>query len=218
MVRILLADGHVIVRCGLSAFLKLRSDFRVCAEASNGREAIDLAIETKPDVAIIDIDLPVINGIEATRSIRRGTPETEILIFTAEINENLMREAIRAGARGYLLKSGADEQVVAAIDSLAQHRAFYSGAVSPRLFEAVTPRVNGAHAHNGVSNCARLTTREREILRLVAEGYSSKRIALLLGISYKTVETHRAAAMRKLQLRSVAAIVRYAVREKLIQA
>jgi DNA-binding NarL/FixJ family response regulator len=216
MVRILLADDHLIIRSGLSAFLKTRSDFCVCAEASDGRAAIDLAIETKPDVAVIEIALPVINGIEATRLIRRGTPETEVLIFTTEINEDLMREAVCAGARGYLLKSEADEQIVIAIDALAKHRAFYSTAVSQRLFESLVPQADDDHHcddHGG-----RLTGREREILRLIAEGYSGKRIALLLGISHKTVETHRTAAMRKLQLRSVAAVVRYAVREKLIQA
>jgi DNA-binding NarL/FixJ family response regulator len=123
-----------------------------------------------------------------------------------------MREAICAGARGYLLKSEADDQIVKAIDSLARHRAFYSSAVSERLFENFSLQVGGDNIQ------ARLTGREREILRLIAEGHSSKRIALLLGISHKTVETHRAAAMRKLQLRSIAAIVRYAVRERLIQA
>jgi DNA-binding NarL/FixJ family response regulator len=210
MVRILLADDHLIIRGGLCAFLQTRSDFCVCAEASNGRAAIDLAIEKMPDVAVIEIALPVINGVEATRLIRRASPETEVLIFTAEINEDLMKAAISAGARGYLLKSEADEQIVMAIDALAKHRAFYSTAISQRLFESLVPQT--------FDDGGRLTSREREILRLIAEGYSGKRIALLLGISYKTVETHRAAAMRKLQLRSVAAVVRYAVREKLVQA
>jgi len=213
MVRILLADDHRIVRRGLCAFLQSRSDFHICAEASNGREAIDLAIEKKPDVAVIDLELPVINGIDATRMIRRGAPETQILIFTAEITETLLREAICAGACGYLLKSEADDQIVTAIDALAQGRAFYSIAVSQKLFE----RAAGVNTHR-MNGGLPLTTREREILRLIAEGHSGKRIALLLGISYKTVETHRAAAMRKLQLRSIAGIVRYAVREKLIQA
>jgi|SRR5216683_816267 DNA-binding NarL/FixJ family response regulator len=210
MVRILLADDHIVVRSGLRAFLEARADFSICAEASNGREAVDLAVRKKPDVAILDLTLSVLNGVEATRQIRRGVPETEILIFTARVNEDLVREALYAGARGYLLKSETDDQIIKAIESLARHHAFFSGLVSESLLDNLIQ-------HSDPS-AARLTAREREIVRLVAEGNSSKTIAIMLGISMKTVDTHRTAAMRKINVRSVADVVRYAIRTKLIEA
>lgn len=210
MVRILLADDHIVVRSGLRSFLEARSDFSICAEASNGREAIDLAVRKKPDVAILDISLSVINGVEATRQIRRGVPETEILIFTARADESLVREALCAGARGYLLKSETDDQIIKAIESLARHNAYFSGLISDCLLDNLIP-------HGEPGEGRRLTTREREVVRLVAEGNSSKTIAIMLGISTKTVDTHRTAAMRKINVRSVADVVRYAVRTNLIE-
>jgi DNA-binding NarL/FixJ family response regulator len=212
MVRILLADDHIVVRSGLRTFLKARSDFSICAEASNGREAVDLAVRQKPDVAILDLSLSVLNGMEATRQIRRGVPETEILIFTARVNEDLVREALCAGARGYLLKSEADDQIIKAIESLARHHAYFSGLVSESILDNL---IQHAEPGNGT---IRLTAREREIVRLVAEGHSSKTVAIMLGISMKTVDTHRTAAMRKINVRSVADLVRFAIRTKLIEA
>jgi DNA-binding NarL/FixJ family response regulator len=209
MVRILLADDHVVVRSGLRTFLEARSDFSICGEASNGREAVDLAVRRKPDVAVLDLSLPVINGVEATRQIRKNAPATEILIFTARANEDLVREALYAGARGYLLKSEADDQIIRAIESLARHHAYFSGLVSESLL--------GTLAQPAEPGRSRLTAREREVVRFVAEGNSSKAIASMLGISLKTVGTHRAAAMRKINVRSVADLVRYAVRTKLIE-
>jgi len=167
-------------------------------------------VRKKPDVAILDLTLSVLNGVEATRQIRRGVPETEILIFTARVNEDLVREALYAGARGYLLKSETDDQIIKAIESLARHHAFFSGLVSESLLDNLIQ-------HSDPS-AARLTAREREIVRLVAEGNSSKTIAIMLGISMKTVDTHRTAAMRKINVRSVADVVRYAIRTKLIEA
>jgi DNA-binding NarL/FixJ family response regulator len=212
MVHILLADNHVVIRGGLRALLQTRSNFHICGETNNGREAIDLAAQKKPDVVVINVNLPIVGGIEATRQIRRASPKTEILIYTMESNNDLIRAALSAGARGYLLKSAPDEQIIEAIEALARHHPFYSSSVSEKLLNDLTMRVRGD------SNGVHLTAREREILRLIAEGHRGKRIALMLGISQKTVETHRAAAMRKLQLQSVAQVVRYAVREKLIQA
>jgi DNA-binding NarL/FixJ family response regulator len=210
MVRILLADDHGVVRSGLRSFLEARTDFSICAEASNGREAIDLAVRKRPDVAILDISLSVINGVEATRQIRRGVPETEILIFTARADEDLVREALSAGARGYLLKSETDDQIIKAIEALARHNAYFSGSISESLLDNLIP-------HSEPGNGCRLTAREREVVRLVAEGNSSKTIAIMLGISTKTVDTHRTAAMRKINVRSVADVVRYAVRTNMIQ-
>lgn len=204
MLRIFLADHHVLIRGGLRTLLRARKDFVICGEAGNGIEAVKLAIEAKPDVAIMNVNMPGINGIEATRQIRKATPNTEVLIFTAESNEDIMRECLRAGAGGYLLKSASDEQIIEAIETLAQHHGYYSGSITEKLLRAGN---NGSH----------LTAREREILRLIAQGRRSREIAQMLGVSVRTVETHRAAGMRKLHLHSVAEVVRYAIREQLIQ-
>jgi DNA-binding NarL/FixJ family response regulator len=209
MIRIVLADNHLVIRGGLRALLEARSNFHICGETGDGRGAVDLATQKKPDVVVINVNLPDINGIEATRRIRRAAPDTNVLIYTAENNADLIREALRAGARGYLSKSAPDEQIIEAIEALARRRPFYSSSASEKLLDEMTMSVRG----NGVH----LTAREREILRLIAEGNRSKRIALVLGISQKTVDTHRTAAMRKLHLQSVAQVVRYAVRERLIQ-
>jgi DNA-binding NarL/FixJ family response regulator len=212
MVRILLADNRVVVRAGLRALLQTHSDFQVCGEARDGREAVDLACRKRPDIVVINVNMPVVNGIEATRQIRRASSGTEVLIYTKENNTDLIREALSAGARGYLLKSAADEEIIEAMEALARHRPFYSSSVSEQFFDNLTMRVRGD------SSGVRLTAREQEILKLIAEGHRGKNIALILGISKKTVDTHRTAAMRKLQLQSVAEVVRYAVREKLIHA
>jgi DNA-binding NarL/FixJ family response regulator len=212
MIRILLADNHVVIRAGLRALFQARTNFQICGETGDGRGAVDLATQKKPDVVIIDVNLPVINGIEATRQIRQAAPDTHVLIYTAENNADLMREALRAGARGYLLMSSPDEQIIEAIEALARHRSFYSSSVSEKLLDEMTMRIPGD------GNGACLTAREREIVRMIAEGNRSKRIALMLGISQKTVDTHRTAAMRKLHLQSTAQVVRYAIRERLIHA
>jgi DNA-binding NarL/FixJ family response regulator len=208
--RILLADDHLVVRRGLRALLEARHEFVVCAEACEGREAIDLALKHKPDVAVVDVSLPVLNGIEVARQIRRGSPTTEVLIFTMHDNDELISEVLHAGARGYLLKSDTDDQIISAVTALIRHKPYFSSRVS----EALLDKFNSAA---GAQSNA-LTAREREIVQLIAEGNSNKRIALLLDISVKTVETHRAAAMRKLGIRSTAELVRYAVLNKLIQA
>jgi DNA-binding NarL/FixJ family response regulator len=208
--RVLLADCHVVIRSGLRALLQMHNNFQICGEASNGREAVDLAIQKKPDVVVIDIDLSDIDGIEATRQIRRGAPSTELLVFTAENNEDLMQEALRAGARGYLLKSEPDQQIIQAIEAVAQHQTFCSSPLSEKLLDSLALRIPG------ISDGVRLTNRERQILRLIAGGHGGKRIAQMLGIGLRTVDTHRAAAMRKLELHSIADMVRYAIREKLI--
>jgi DNA-binding NarL/FixJ family response regulator len=201
--RIFLADHHVLIRGGLRTLLRARRDFVICGEADNGIDAVKLAIQAKPDIVIMSVNMPGINGIEATRQIRQATPNTEVLIFTAESNEDIMRECLRAGAGGYLLKSAADEQVIEAIETLARHHGYYSSSVTEKLLRA----------GNGRSD---LTAREREIMRFIAQGRRSREIAQLLGVSVRTIETHRAAGMRKLHLHSVAEVVRYAIREQLI--
>jgi DNA-binding NarL/FixJ family response regulator len=203
MGRIFLADHHVLIRGGLRALLRTREDFSICGEADNGIEAVKLAIQAKPDVAIMNVNMPGLNGIEATRQIRKAAPNTEILIFTAEDNEDIMRECLRAGAGGYLLKSASDEQIIDAIDALTQHHGYYSESVTEKLLRSG-------------DNRSHLTAREREVLRLIAQGRRSREIAQMLGVSLRTIETHRAASMRKLNLHSVAEVVRYAMRERII--
>lgn len=192
-----------MIRGGLRALLRTREDFSICGEADNGIEAVKLAIQAKPDVAIMNVNMPGLNGIEATRLIRKAAPNTEILIFTAEDNEDIMRECLRAGAGGYLLKSASDEQIIDAIDALTQHHGYYSESVTEKLLRSG-------------DNRSHLTAREREVLRLIAQGRRSREIAQMLGVSLRTIETHRAASMRKLNLHSVAEVVRYAMRERII--
>jgi DNA-binding NarL/FixJ family response regulator len=211
MVRILLADDHSVVRRGLRALFEVRHEFSVCAEASNGRDAVELVLHHKPDVAILDISLPVLNGIEATRKIRKEAPATEVLIFTQYNRENEIRNVLHAGARGYVLKSDADEHILGAVEALARHSVFFSDDVSEILlaeFFGQTGLGNNTH---------QLTSRERKVVQLIAEGNSNKKTASVLSISVKTVETHRCASMRKLDVHSTAQLVRYAFREGLVQ-
>ena len=214
MIRILLADDHDVVRRGLRALLEAQPGWQVVAEARTGREAVDLATEWRPDLAIIDLMMPEINGLEVTRRIRRDLPGTEVLIFTMYHSEQLMREALQAGARGYLLKSDAAERLVAAVAAVARHRPFFSDQVSEMLLEAFMRSAAEAGEGGGLEA---LTAREREIVQLLAEGRGNREIAGTLAISVKTVETHRAAVMRKLGVTSLAELVRYAVRNGLIE-
>jgi DNA-binding NarL/FixJ family response regulator len=212
MVRILIADDHGVVRRGLRVLFEARREFQVCAEASNGREAVELALHHKPDVAILDISLPVVDGIEATRKIRKESPGTEIMIFTLSDRDSEIRDALHAGARGYVLQSEADEQIVWAVEALAQHRAFFSDHVSETLLDGFLEKTGSGH-----STRRPLTARERKLVQLIAEGNSNKETAVLLSISVKTVETHRTALMRKLDIRTAADLIRYACREGLVQ-
>ena len=211
MIKILIADDHIVVRLGLRALLGARSDFIICGEASNGRDAVELALALKPDVVVLDVSLPVLNGIDATRQIRKGTPETEVLIFTRHNDEETVRAAMAAGARGYVLRSESDEQIIKAINTLAQHQVFYSSQVFDIRLDPAAD-----HSNVGMAPIA-LTAREREVVQLIAEGNSNKMVAKTLTISVKTVETHRASAMHKLNIHSTADLVRYAVRKKLVE-
>jgi DNA-binding NarL/FixJ family response regulator len=159
MVRILLADDHAVVRRGLRALLEARHDFEVCAEASNGREAVELALQHKPDVAVLDISLPIINGIEATRQIRKEAPGTEVMIFTLHDRESEIRDVLHAGARGYVLKSEADEQIVRAVEALARHHAYFSDHVSETLLDNFVEQTGSGN--NGVAPRATATRRSR---------------------------------------------------------
>ena len=197
MLRILLADDHDIVRRGLKD-LGTTCGLAGCAEAANGREAVELALQHRPHVAVIDLSMPELNGLEATRRIRQSLPDTEVLIFTMHESEELIREVLGAGARGYLLKSDAVRQLIPAVESLSQ-----KSPTSPDVCRKVLDGFpqGGQVALEGPT-AERLTSREREVVQLLAEGKSNKQIARLLDLSVKTVETHRTAAMRKLELNS----------------
>lgn len=215
MLRILLADDHDIVRRGLKDLLEQQVDWQVCAEAANGREAVELALQHRPHVAVIDLSMPELNGLEATRRIRQGLPDTEVLIFTMHESEELIREVLGAGARGYLLKSDAVRQLIPAVESLSQKKPYFAGRVSEVVLDGF---LKAGQAKPESPTVERLTSREREIVQLLAEGKSNKQIARLLDLSVKTVETHRTAAMRKLELNSLPDLVRYAIRMQIIQA
>lgn len=215
MLRILLADDHDIVRRGLKDLLEQHVGWQVCAEASNGREAVELALQHRPQVAVIDLSMPELNGLEATRRIRQALPDTEVLIFTMHESEELIREVLGAGARGYLLKSDAVRQLIPAVESLSQRNPYFAGRVSAVVLDGF---LKGGQVTLEGPTAERLTSREREVVQLLAEGKSNKQIARLLDLSVKTVETHRTAAMRKLELNSLPDLVRYAVRMQIIQA
>ena len=208
MTRILVADDHDVVRSGLRAILDAQEGWVVVAEAANGQEAVERAIETKPDIAILDYSLPIANGAEVTRQLRVRLPEIEVLIFTMHESEDVVLDLLSAGAKGYLLKSDARRFLIAAVDSLAAHKPFFTGKVSEALLETYLANNRGTI----------LSPRERAVVQLIAEGKSNKVVGDVLAISQKTVESHRAAAMRKLNLDSTAALVRYAVRNKLVEA
>lgn len=209
--RIVLADDHEAIRLGVRAALSVHPDWRIVGEASDGREALELVRSTQPDIAVIDYSLPLMNGLELTRAIKRELPRTEILIFTMHDREDVLAELLTAGARGYLLKSDSSKHLVAAVEALAMRRPYFSGNVSQTLLD----RFIESSARE--SSTSLLTPREREIVQLIAEGRLNKEIATILGLSIKTVETHRAAAMHKLDLKTTAELVRYAVRNNIIE-
>jgi DNA-binding NarL/FixJ family response regulator len=209
MTRILIADDSEVVRLGLRQTLEAPPDWQVVAEAADGKEAILQAIACKPDVAVIEYALPVMNGTEVTHYLRRRLPKTEVLVFTRQEDEALVFDILSAGARGYLLKSDAQRHLLEAVASLAAHRPFFTDKISEKLLQAFLTRCNRARGT--------LTNRERSVVQLIAEGHTNRKIGAFLGIGVKTVETHRAAIMRKLNLSSSAALVRYAVRSKLVE-
>ncbi|WP_270933309.1 response regulator [Falsiroseomonas oryzae] len=208
MVRILLADDHEVVRQGLRHLLERPAGWAICGEAATGREAVAMAAELKPDVAVLDVAMPDLNGLDATRQIRKASPRTEVLAFTMHESEALVREALAAGAKGYLLKSDAGLHIVAAVEALASGKTYFNAKVSATIVEGFLR----AAAANAPRAERQLTSREREVMQLLAEGCSNKEVATRLSISLKTAEAHRGAIMRKLEARSLADIVRYAMR------
>ena len=209
--RILVADDHEIVRHGVRALITTRPGWEICGEAGDGRSAVALAEKLNPDIAVIDIGMPELNGLEATRQIKRMLPECEVLVFTGDEDDQLIHDVFAAGARSYILKNDISRHLVAAIEALSQHKHYFTTKTSDVVFARYLDG-KGASANGG-----KLTPREREIVQLLAEGKSNKEVAAVLGISVKTAETHRATIMHKLDFDSFAELVRYAIRQKIIQ-
>lgn len=215
MLRILIADDHAMIRQGLRKLVDEQNDWEICAEASTGRQAVELTAKLCPQIVILDLAMPELNGLEATRQIKKVLPNTEILIFTMHETQELTQDVLSAGAQGYLLKSDSTRHIVAAVHALAEHKPYFTWKVSKTMLDVY---IRHGRSQDKTPIFAQLTAREREIVQLLAEGRSNKAVSALLGISVKTVETHRAAIMKKLGINSIAELVRYAIRNSVIQA
>ena len=216
--RILLADDHEVVRAGLRALLEEQNGWEVVAEAADGRGAVEKASKLKPDAVVIDIAMPSLNGLEAVRQIVKAVPHTKVLVLTMYDSDPLIQQVLQAGARGYLLKSDAGRDLVSAIDALRRNKTFFTPKVSQMVLEGYLDKSPKETEAAGEPESLRLTSRQREIVQLLAEGKSSKEVAAVLGLSVKTAETHRANIMRKLDCHSVTELVRYAIRNHIIAA
>ena len=208
--RVMLADDHAVVRRGLRTLIEGVPGWEVVAEASDGNEAVTRAVETKPDVLIMDLSMPGLGGVDATIQIRKVLPQIEVLILTMHESDRLAGQALRAGARGYLLKGESEDKLMEALDALARHQPYFSPSVSETLLQGY---LHSEPTHD----LKQLTPRERQIVKLVAEGKSNKVIAAVLNLSIKTVETHRSAAMHKVGAKSAADLTLYAARNDLVQ-
>lgn len=213
MIRILLADDHTVVRKGLRLLLESQPDFHVIADAADGREAVALAETHLPDVVVMDIAMPTLNGIEAARQIAAKVPKAAIVFLSMHVDEGYVLKALKAGARAYLLKDSAEHDLIAAVKAVNAGKAFFSPSVSKLMVEDYLRQMEDRHVEDSYEL---LTGREREILQLLAEGQTSKDVASLLGLSPHTVETHRGNILQKLNLHSTAELILYAVRKGVI--
>jgi DNA-binding NarL/FixJ family response regulator len=213
VLRILIADDHEVARRGIRSLLESHVGWEVCGEAADGREAVAYASKLKPDVFLLDIGMPNLNGLDAARQILAMMPEARILILTVHDSEQVIREVLAAGARGFLLKSDAGRDLVAAVEALQYRRTFFTSKVAQMMIEGYLR----PHDDRGASDQRVLTPREREVVQLVAEGKTTKEVATALSLSVKTAETHRTNLMRKLDLHSIADLTLYAVRNGIVQ-
>jgi len=213
MIRVLLADDHAVVRKGLRFILEQEADIQVAGEAGDGREAVRLARDLSPDVVVMDIAMPQLNGIDATSQIVKQNPRVNVLILSMHNDETYLLRALEAGARGFLLKDTAEEDLVRAVRVAAQGKPFFSPAIAQALLEDY---MRNLQQRNQQDSYSLLTEREKEVLQLLAEGRSNKEVAQLLNLSVYTVETHRTRIMQKLNLHNTAELVLYAVRKKII--
>jgi DNA-binding NarL/FixJ family response regulator len=212
--RILIADDHEVVRAGVRAMVEHEPDLEVCGVATNGRDAVVLATRLKPDIVIVDMTMPELDGVQVVRQIKRALPQTEMLVFSAHESESIIAEVFAAGAKSYIRKADVGHHLISALRSLQQHKPYFTDEVSRVLFARFLKVVGSQDP----SSSEKLSSREREIVRLLAEGKSNKENATTLGISIRTIETHRATVMRKLRVQSLAGLVRYAVRNGIVQA
>jgi len=213
--RILIADDHDLIRRGVRTLLESRADWEICGEAHTGREAVKQAAKLQPDVVVLDISMPDLNGIDAARRIRKEAPGAEVLILSAHYTDQLVREVMEAGIRGYIVKSDSDRDLVVAVETLAGHKPFFT----PSAAQIILTNFSAGKTRNSPDEPLkdRLSSREREIVQLFAEGKSAKEVASSLNISVKTAETHRANIMGKLDIHSVAELVRYALRNQIVE-
>ena len=208
--RIIIVDDHDAIRRGVRQLLDTKPYYQVVGEASDGRSGLELAREARPDIAILDYSIPELNGLDLSHALKREFPRIEILIYTMHDREEIIMDVLRAGVRGFVLKSDTEKHLISALDALSIHRSYFSGAISDTLLDQFLES-------KPQSSASSLTHREREVVQQVAEGKLNKQIAARLNVSVKTVETHRASAMRKLKLKTTAALVRYAVRNLLVE-
>lgn len=212
-IRVLLADDHTVVRKGLRLLLEMQADFSVIADAADGREAVALAQKLTPDVVVMDVAMPILNGIEAARQITAKLPQTAVVFLSMHADEGYVLKALKAGARAYLLKDSAEYDLINAIRAVSEGKAFFSPAISKMLVEDYMRQMRERAVEDSYEL---LTTREREVLQLLAEGQSNKEVATRLGLSTYTVETHRSNILQKLNLHSSAELILYAVRKGVI--
>jgi DNA-binding NarL/FixJ family response regulator len=209
--RILIADDHEVARRGIRSLLEGHAGWEVCGEAADGREAVNAASKLKPDLVLLDIGMPSLNGLDATRQILASQPDIRVLILTMHDSEQVVREVLAAGARGFLLKSDAGRDLVAAVEALQHHRTFFTTKVAQLVLDGYLRPSTEGDPSRGV-----LTPREREVIQLLAEGKTTKEVATMLNLSVKTAETHRTNLMRKLDLHSVVDLTLYAVRNGIV--
>ena len=212
--RILIADDHEVVRRGIRSLLDSHPGWEICGEARDGREAVDLSRELKPDLVLLDIGMPNLNGLDAARQILATKPLTRVLVLTIHDSDQIVRDVLAAGARGFLLKSDAGRDLLTAVEAMQRHRTFFTSQVAEIVLDGY---LDTRHAAPQAPPRKRLTPREREVVQLLAEGKTSKEVAVALDLSVKTAETHRTNIMRKLDLHSVADLTLYAVRNGIIQ-
>jgi len=214
--RLLVADDHEIVRRGLRSLIEAQPGWQVVGEASDGREAVEKAKQMKPDVTVLDIGMPALNGLEATRQMLKNDSRAKVLILTMHESDPLIRDILDAGARGYVLKTDASRDLVTAVNAVGSNKTFFTAKVAQMVLDGYLDKKPSGE-RDGRNSPSRLTPRQREIIQLLAEGKSSKEVAVALGLSVKTAETHRANIMRRLDCHSVSELVRYAVRNNIIE-
>jgi DNA-binding NarL/FixJ family response regulator len=215
--RVLVADDHELIRKGMRTIIEAQPGWVVVAEANNGRQAIEKVEEVKPDIALLDIGMPILNGLEAARQIAKKGLPTKLIIITVHESDALVREVLDAGARGYVLKSDAGNDLVTAVNAVRANKTYFTSKVAKIVSDGYLDRHNSSNGKDDGRPVSRLTKRQREIVQLLAEGKSSKEIAVALGLSVKTVETHRANIMSRLNCHSISELVCYAVRNDIIQ-